>query len=87
DQPRPGDVVTCQVTYAAPHHLVSDVPVSAIRRTRAGDAWAARQDTGSPDGEAHSKAGAPVLLGLPTMPVLPTAGFSIPLTSDVPVEA
>ena len=87
DQPRPGDVVTCQVTYAAPHHLVSDLPVSAIRRTRAGDVWAARQDTGSPDGEAHSKAGAPVLLGLPTMPVLPTASFSIPLTSDVPVQA
>jgi len=40
--PRPGDVVTVEITHAAPHHLVADGPVSAVRRTRAGDAWAAR---------------------------------------------
>jgi tRNA-2-methylthio-N6-dimethylallyladenosine synthase len=34
---RPGDFVTVDVTYAAPHHLVSDAPVRAVRRTRAGD--------------------------------------------------
>ncbi|MGI8888381.1 MAG: tRNA (N6-isopentenyl adenosine(37)-C2)-methylthiotransferase MiaB [Nocardioidaceae bacterium] len=39
---RPGDVVTAVVTYAAPHHLVSDSPIRSIRRTRAGDAWEAR---------------------------------------------
>ncbi|MBU6245739.1 MAG: tRNA (N6-isopentenyl adenosine(37)-C2)-methylthiotransferase MiaB [Actinomycetales bacterium] len=33
---RPGDVVTAEVTYAAPHHLVAD-RVIAVRRTRAGD--------------------------------------------------
>jgi tRNA-2-methylthio-N6-dimethylallyladenosine synthase len=36
---RPGDLATVRVTYAAPHHLVSDAPVIAMRRTRAGDAW------------------------------------------------
>jgi tRNA-2-methylthio-N6-dimethylallyladenosine synthase len=45
---RPGDVVTVDVTYAAPHHLVADGPVRAIRRTRGGDAWEARQ--GAPAG-------------------------------------
>jgi len=35
--PRPGDIVTCEVTHAAPHHLVAD-RVLGIRRTRAGDA-------------------------------------------------
>jgi tRNA-2-methylthio-N6-dimethylallyladenosine synthase len=41
EQIRPGDVVTTTVTYAAPHHLVADAPLSSHRRTRAGDAWAA----------------------------------------------
>ncbi len=41
--PRPGDVVVAEVTYAAPHHLVSDLPATGLRRTRAGDAWEARQ--------------------------------------------
>ena len=41
---RPGDMVTVEVTYAAPHHLVADGPVKAVRRTRAGDAWQARRE-------------------------------------------
>jgi tRNA-2-methylthio-N6-dimethylallyladenosine synthase len=65
---RPGDVVTAEVTYAAPHHLVSDLPVTSVRRTRAGDAWQPRDTT---------PAGA-VLLGIPTRgvpePVPPPAG-------------
>ncbi|WP_244931551.1 tRNA (N6-isopentenyl adenosine(37)-C2)-methylthiotransferase MiaB [Nocardioides sp. W7] len=40
---RPGDMVTVEVTYAAPHHLVADGPVLEVRRTRSGDAWAARR--------------------------------------------
>ena len=40
---RPGDMVEVVITDAAPHHLVSDAPVSLNRRTRAGDAWEARQ--------------------------------------------
>ncbi|MCW2862628.1 MAG: modification enzyme MiaB family [Actinoallomurus sp.] len=39
DTARPGDVVTVEVTYAAPHHLVADGPVRSVRRTAAGDAW------------------------------------------------
>jgi tRNA-2-methylthio-N6-dimethylallyladenosine synthase len=58
---RPGDVVEVEVTYGAPHHLVSDAPVRTVRRTRAGDAWAAR--TSAP---ARGNA---VTLGLPTVGV------------------
>ncbi|MGN6606042.1 MAG: tRNA (N6-isopentenyl adenosine(37)-C2)-methylthiotransferase MiaB [Jatrophihabitans sp.] len=31
---QPGDVVTTTVTYAAPHHLVADAPITAHRRWR-----------------------------------------------------
>ena len=58
---RPGDVVEVEVTYGAPHHLVSDVPVTTVRRTRAGDAWEARTS-------APTKGNA-VALGLPTVGV------------------
>ena len=40
---RPGDLVEVTVTHAAPHHLVSDLAPTSYRRTRAGDAWEARQ--------------------------------------------
>jgi len=66
---RPGDMVEVEVTYAAPHHLVADGAVRSVRRTRAGDAWEARN--AAPD----EKAG--VLLGLPSVGVpepLPAAG-------------
>jgi tRNA-2-methylthio-N6-dimethylallyladenosine synthase len=46
EQPRPGDVVEVEVTYAAPHHLVADGPLHSLRRTRAGDAGAAREGRG-----------------------------------------
>jgi tRNA-2-methylthio-N6-dimethylallyladenosine synthase len=57
---RPGDVVTVEITRAAPHHLVADV-VHVVRRTRAGDAWEQRQASAGrkPIG---------VLLGMPAMP-------------------
>jgi tRNA-2-methylthio-N6-dimethylallyladenosine synthase len=58
---RPGDVVEVEVTYGAPHHLVSDAPVRTVRRTRAGDAWEAR--TSAP-GRGNA-----VTLGLPTVGV------------------
>ncbi len=35
---RPGDIVTTEVTEAAPHHLIADAGVAGHRRTRAGDA-------------------------------------------------
>ncbi|MGL5824708.1 MAG: tRNA (N6-isopentenyl adenosine(37)-C2)-methylthiotransferase MiaB [Nocardioides sp.] len=57
---RPGDVVTVQVSYAAPHHLVADGPVLEVRHTRAGDAWeAGRTDPASPS--------TAVALGMPGM--------------------
>ena len=40
---RPGDMVEVEITYAAPYHLVSDAEPRNVRRTRAGDAWEARQ--------------------------------------------
>jgi tRNA-2-methylthio-N6-dimethylallyladenosine synthase len=52
---RPGDVVDAVVSYAAPHHLVAD-HVLGVRRTRGGDAWAARR-------EASTQT--EVLLGMP----------------------
>ncbi|MFD1827515.1 MULTISPECIES: tRNA (N6-isopentenyl adenosine(37)-C2)-methylthiotransferase MiaB [Mumia] len=39
---RPGDVVEVVLTKAAPHHLMADGTPVAVRRTRAGDAWEAR---------------------------------------------
>src|SRR5215211_5826223 len=48
--PRPGDVARVGVTYGAPHHLVADAALAGgtyeVRRTRAGDAWAARTERG-----------------------------------------
>jgi tRNA-2-methylthio-N6-dimethylallyladenosine synthase len=51
-------MATVEITYAAPHHLVSDARVLDVRRTRAGDAWAAR--TQPPAGTS---------LGMPTIGV------------------
>jgi tRNA-2-methylthio-N6-dimethylallyladenosine synthase len=68
EAPRPGDVATVEVTYAAPHHLVADGAFGGVRRTRAGDAWETRQ------GRTPVAAGVP--LGMPTVgaPLLaPTA--------------
>lgn len=46
---RPGDVVTVEVTYGAPHHLVADGAVLSVRRTRSGDAWERRRGGGAPE--------------------------------------
>ena len=66
ETPRPGDVVTAEITYAAPHHLVSDIPVAGVRRTRSGDAWQARVN-GEVSHSHGTASGSPVLLGLPTL--------------------
>jgi tRNA-2-methylthio-N6-dimethylallyladenosine synthase len=57
---RPGDMVTVEIGYAAPHHLTADGPVLGLRRTPAGDAWAAR--TGAAPGSSTA-----VSLGMPTI--------------------
>ncbi|MFZ4510578.1 MAG: tRNA (N6-isopentenyl adenosine(37)-C2)-methylthiotransferase MiaB [Candidatus Nanopelagicales bacterium] len=59
-EPRPGDLVIAEVTYAAPHHLVADRMIE-VRRTRAGDAWEARTSQTSSDDR--------VVLPMPAMPV------------------
>src|SRR5437773_1526352 len=59
--PRPGDVVTTTVTSAAPHYLIADGTPLAVRRTRGGDAWQARQEG------ADAGAAATVLLGMPAL--------------------
>ena len=68
DRPRPGDMVSTEITYAAPHHLIADGPVLSLRRTRAGDAWQRRTTApAAPKG---------VGLGMPTVGVpepLPSA--------------
>jgi tRNA-2-methylthio-N6-dimethylallyladenosine synthase len=64
-KPRPGDMVTVEITYAAPHHLVADGDVIDVRRTRSGDAWEAR--TGTHMGAPSTPAG--VTLGMPTLGV------------------
>jgi tRNA-2-methylthio-N6-dimethylallyladenosine synthase len=76
--PRPGDLVTVGVTHGAPHHLVADSALAdgpyAVRRTRAGDAWAARARTRAglddePHGHGHGAAAptGPAVLGLPVV--------------------
>jgi tRNA-2-methylthio-N6-dimethylallyladenosine synthase len=57
DLPRPGDLVSTVVTYAAPHHLNADGAPLSLRRTRAGDAFEA--------GRTPRTAG--VSLGMPTI--------------------
>jgi len=47
-RPRPGDVGRTVVTYAAPHHLVADSPITELQRTPGGDAWERAQgETGA----------------------------------------
>ncbi|GAA3811645.1 tRNA (N6-isopentenyl adenosine(37)-C2)-methylthiotransferase MiaB [Sphaerisporangium flaviroseum] len=66
--PRPGDMVTVEVTYAAPHHLVADGPALALRRTRAGDAWEARESAACGTGSgAESGRPGTVSLGMPSL--------------------
>jgi len=51
-------VVTVEITYAAPHHLLAEGAPLSVRRTRSGDAWEKRTAA-----EAAKPAG--VMLGLP----------------------
>ncbi|CDM76050.1 conserved hypothetical protein [Mycobacterium marinum E11] len=68
---RPGDIVTVEVTDAAPHHLIADGGILAHRRTRAGDAHA--------DGQTVRGIG----LGMPGIgrPVVPVAAEATPCGS------
>ncbi|MGH8869637.1 MAG: tRNA (N6-isopentenyl adenosine(37)-C2)-methylthiotransferase MiaB [Actinomycetes bacterium] len=68
---RPGDVVTVEVTRAAPHHLVADGPTLEVRRTRAGDAWEARAGRGP--------ATRGIALGMPTVGAPPPEAMPAPV--------
>jgi tRNA-2-methylthio-N6-dimethylallyladenosine synthase len=76
--PRPGDMVTVDITYAAPHHLVGDSGIAggtyALRATPAGDVWdrvAAGEHShvgggcGDACGSGGNAATGPVALGIP----------------------
>jgi tRNA-2-methylthio-N6-dimethylallyladenosine synthase len=69
---RPGDMVEARITYAAPHHLVSDEEPISVRRTSAGDAWESRQ------GKTEARS---VGLGMPTLgapaPLEPAASCTV----------
>ncbi|GIG54257.1 tRNA (N6-isopentenyl adenosine(37)-C2)-methylthiotransferase MiaB [Demequina activiva] len=80
DAPRPGDMVTVQVTHAAPHHLIADSGLAggpySVRRTRAGDAWDSVQagehdhgsgGCGSSCGTGAGASSGPVGLGMPSL--------------------
>ena len=60
DRPRPGDLADVVISYAAPHHLNADGGLIDLRRTRGGDAWAARD-------AARTPAPAGTILGMPTL--------------------
>ena len=69
---RPGDMVTTEITFAAPHHLVADGPVLGVRRTRAGDAWEAR--TSAPHAPAGVGLGMPGIGAPAPLPPAPACG-------------
>jgi tRNA-2-methylthio-N6-dimethylallyladenosine synthase len=60
---RPGDMVSVPVTYAAPHHLMSDavLEASAVRRTRSGDAGEARTAAPTPARPGSAMLGMPAV--------------------------
>ncbi|WP_062076456.1 tRNA (N6-isopentenyl adenosine(37)-C2)-methylthiotransferase MiaB [Demequina globuliformis] len=79
--PRPGDLVTVDVTHAAPYHLIADSAIAggtyAVRSTQAGDAWQQVRDGGHDHGGGGcgsscgtgTPAAGPVGLGIPTLRV------------------
>jgi tRNA-2-methylthio-N6-dimethylallyladenosine synthase len=72
DSVRPGDMVTVEITYAAPHHLVADGAIRSVRRTRAGDAWERR--TSAPPAPTGVGLGMPTV-GIPApLPPAPACG-------------
>ncbi|NDL59229.1 tRNA (N6-isopentenyl adenosine(37)-C2)-methylthiotransferase MiaB [Phytoactinopolyspora mesophila] len=72
--PRPGDIVTVEVTRAAPHHLVADSALAGgryeVRPTRAGDAYErATRASQADDGQGRVLLGMPALGAPPPEPV------------------
>jgi tRNA-2-methylthio-N6-dimethylallyladenosine synthase len=70
--PRPGDVVTVEVTHAAPFHLIADSVDGAplvVRRTHAGDAWDRAEAASCAVPSSAPAEGGRISLGLPTLRV------------------
>ncbi|MFM6971246.1 MAG: MiaB/RimO family radical SAM methylthiotransferase, partial [Rhodoluna sp.] len=69
ERPRPGDMVTVQITDAAPYHLLADdTSTYSLRRTKSGDAWdAAEAAACAPETGVAPNGKATVSLGLPTI--------------------
>ena len=89
DSVRPGDMVTVEITYAAPHHLVADGAIQSVRRTRAGDAWERR--TSAPPapsavGLGMPSVGVPAPLPPAATPAADGSPRSLPLLSKSPLE-
>ncbi|MFM6963132.1 MAG: tRNA (N6-isopentenyl adenosine(37)-C2)-methylthiotransferase MiaB [Micrococcales bacterium] len=70
-EPRPGDLVTCTITSAAPYHLIADLTPDgeySVRATAAGEAWSSKEaDSCAVD--PHSAPGGSVSLQLGSKPV------------------
>jgi tRNA-2-methylthio-N6-dimethylallyladenosine synthase len=70
--PRPGDLVTCTITEAAPYHLIADLKdggTFSVRKTIAGDAWDRAEAASCAVPEAGAKdSGAKVALTLSAKP-------------------
>ncbi|AYY12819.1 tRNA (N6-isopentenyl adenosine(37)-C2)-methylthiotransferase MiaB [Actinobacteria bacterium YIM 96077] len=72
-RPRPGDMVTVEVTHAAPHYLVADSASAGgryeVRRTTAGDAYerANRASTAGTSTATASASPGGVMLGMPSV--------------------
>lgn len=67
-RPRPGDLVTVRVTAAAPAYLTADIPshgLVTVERTRAGDAWDAREAASCAVSVAPGGGRVAISLGLP----------------------
>ena len=64
ESPRPGDVVTVDITASAPHFLLADSQKYHLRRTIAGDAWDRSQAESCAVGEPGS-----ISLGMPTLQI------------------
>jgi tRNA-2-methylthio-N6-dimethylallyladenosine synthase len=66
-RPRPGDLAEVAITYAAPHHLNADDGLLSLRRTRGGEAWAARNAL--PEEPRAPRRPAITTLGIPRRPI------------------
>ena len=70
--PRPGDLVSCTITEAAPYHLIADLEPGGtfnVRKTIAGDAWDRAEAASCAAPEAGAKdSGAKVALTLSAKP-------------------